>query len=270
MRGEVLRAEETDGYAVRGRSEVLWLRTGTRAKGEGAAEVEAQVMRLRLMVEGRGCTSRGGRRLEPTVVLGVRQEGGDAETGAGFEAGAGLVYEGEGVRVQGRIRGLVGQEQGGYEEWGVAGSVRIGPGESGRGWSVRVAPGWGEAESGVERLWSGDDAGGLGPVGGGVEAGGRVEAELGYGVGLARARGVLTPYAGLSLGEGGGARVRGGARWRLGRGATLAVEASRAHVLFRRLFRERLTSLFRRVGVGISHIVPVLADGSVDHGQAMA
>ena len=41
-------------------------------------------------------------------------------------------------------------------------------------------------------------------------------------------------------------------------------------VLFRRLFRERLTSLFRRVGVGISHIVPVLADGSVDHGQAMA
>ena len=44
----------------------------------------------------------------------------------------------------------------------------------------------------------------------------------------------------------------------------------RLMVLFRRLFRERLTSLFRRVDAGISHIVPVLADGSVDHGQAMA
>ena len=41
-------------------------------------------------------------------------------------------------------------------------------------------------------------------------------------------------------------------------------------VLFRRLFRERLTGLFRRVGARISHIVPVLPDGSVGHGQAMA
>ena len=32
-------------------------------------------------------------------------------------------------------------------------------------------------------------------------------------------------------------------------------------VLFRRLFRERLTGLFRRVGAGISRIVPVLPDG---------
>ena len=32
-------------------------------------------------------------------------------------------------------------------------------------------------------------------------------------------------------------------------------------VLFRRLFRKRLTGLFRRVGAGISHIVPVLPDG---------
>ena len=41
-------------------------------------------------------------------------------------------------------------------------------------------------------------------------------------------------------------------------------------VLFRRLFRERLIGLFRRVGAGISHTVPVLPDGSVGHGEAMA
>ena len=45
---------------------------------------------------------------------------------------------------------------------------------------------------------------------------------------------------------------------------------ARAQLLFRRLFRERLTGLFRRVGAGISHIVPILPDGSVGHGPAMA
>ena len=49
-----------------------------------------------------------------------------------------------------------------------------------------------------------------------------------------------------------------------------AYQALRAELLFRRLFRERLTGLFRRVGGGISHIVPVLPDGSVGHDQAMA
>ena len=48
------------------------------------------------------------------------------------------------------------------------------------------------------------------------------------------------------------------------------LEWLRETVLFRRLFRERLTGLFRRVGAGISRIVPVLPDGSVDQGQAMA
>jgi len=43
-----------------------------------------------------------------------------------------------------------------------------------------------------------------------------------------------------------------------------------APLLFRRLFRDRLTGLFRRVGGWISHIVPVLPDGSVDPGQAVA
>ena len=41
-------------------------------------------------------------------------------------------------------------------------------------------------------------------------------------------------------------------------------------VLFRRLVCERLTGLLRRVGAGISHTVPILPDGSVGHGEAMA
>ena len=52
--------------------------------------------------------------------------------------------------------------------------------------------------------------------------------------------------------------------------AFLGRELARLALLFRRLFRERLTGLFRRFGGGISHIVPVFPDGSVGHDQAVA
>ena len=114
----------------------------------------------------------------------------------------------------------------GYEEWGASGSIRINPGDSGRGLSLTVAPVWGAASSAVERLWSLRDARGLAPDGG-AEAGRRIEAELGYGFGLGVTPGVLTPFAGLSLGDGGGRAWRTGARWRLTPEATLALEGTR-------------------------------------------
>ena len=62
--------------------------------------------------------------------------------------------------------------------------------------------------------------------GGDFEAKGRLEAELGYGVGLKRNAGLLTPYASLSLGS--GARTyRAGTRWNLAPDTTLGLEATR-------------------------------------------
>ena len=48
------------------------------------------------------------------------------------------------------------------------------------------------------------------------------EAELEYGIGVPRTRGVVTPYAGLSLTDGQGRMLRTGARWQLAPEATLA------------------------------------------------
>ena len=49
----------------------------------------------------------------------------------------------------------------------------------------------------------------------------------GYGFGLGAGRGVLTPYAGMTLVESSSRTVRGGMRWQLGPDAVLGLEATR-------------------------------------------
>ena len=229
-RGEVISPEEPDGLTVALKSDAFWVRTSSDAvngpDGNLAAS-EADVTRVRLLVEGSRSFETGSGTLTPSLELGLRNDGGDAETGTGIEAGAGLRYSGGGVTVEGSVRTLIAHQQSGYEEWGASGSVRIDPGPSGEGLSLSVVPGWGAASSGVDRLWSLADAGRLGS-GGGFEAGRRLETEVGYGLGLGNTPGVLTPYVGLSLGDGSGRLWRTGARWSVASSLTLGLEATRS------------------------------------------
>ena len=80
----------------------------------------------------------------------------------------------------------------GVEEWGLTGGLRLAPRANGRGLSLSVSPGWGEAGSGVSRLWE-EGMAGRGET---AEAGSGVgvEAEVGYGVGAFGGFGVATPY----------------------------------------------------------------------------
>ena len=96
---------------------------------------------------------------------------------------------------------LVAHEESGYEEWGASGAIRINPSASGRGLSLTLSPSWAVAPSGSDRVWSLADARGLAGESE-VEAESRLEAEVGYGLGLRRAPGVLTPYEGASLADG--------------------------------------------------------------------
>ena len=77
--------------------------------------------------------------------------------------------------------------------------MRIDPGASGRDLSLGVAPTFGAASSGVERLWSLEDARGLAGSDG-FEAQARLDAELGYGLPVFGAF-TGTPYAGLGLSD---------------------------------------------------------------------
>ena len=141
--------------------------------------------------------------------------------------GAGLRYVAGALTVEGQVRTLVAHEDSGYEEWGVSGTVRITPSASGRGLMLRFAPQWGRTASAVQRLWSARDASALGAAGEFEGGDARLVFDAGYGVGLGHGRGVLTPYAGLVLGDAGSRTVRTGARWQVGADAVLGLEGTR-------------------------------------------
>ena len=227
VRGEVVSPKAPGGFAVNVKSDAFWVRMDSDAVASEDGNLHASqtdASRVRLVLEGSRAVELDEGTLTPSLELGLRHDGGDAETGTGLEAGAGLRYAAGALTIGAQVRTLVAHEASGYEEWGVSGSVRLDPGASGRGLSLKLAPVFGAPSSGVEHLWSARDAGGL--VGTeDFEAGRRLEAELGYGIGLSGTRGLLTPYTALSWRQD-GARThhRTGARWQLARAAALGLE----------------------------------------------
>ena len=227
VRGVLVKAPETGGFelGVRGDAVVQRMRSEAARGSDGGTlgAADARTSRLRLALEGsRAVALEGGGRFVPRLEVGLRQDGGDAETGTGIEVGGGLAWTdpARGLTVEAKARTLVAHEDAHYREWGASGSVRIDPGASGRGLSLTLAPAWGAAEGGAERLWGLGDARGLAPDAE-APAGSRLEAELGYGFAVIGGRGVATPYAGLSRSETGetlrlGQRLRTGAsQWKV-------------------------------------------------------
>ena len=229
-RGELLSAEQAGGMSLAIKTDAFLVEMESdavrRTDGNMAAS-KSDASRVRLALEGSRAFEVGAGTLTPRAEIGLRQDGGDAETGTGVEIGGGISYQGAGFSIEGSVRKLVAHEESGYEEWGASGLVRIDPGASGRGLSLTLTPSFGAASSGVEQLWSHRDATGLTPDGE-FEAESRIETELGYGIGLPGTQGLLTPYTGLSLGEGGDRTWRTGTRWKIAQQATLGLEATRS------------------------------------------
>ena len=183
--------------------------------------------RLRLTLEGERAFAIGeDATVTPSVEVGLRHDGGDAETGTGVEVGAGVSYVTGPLTVEGQVRMLVAHEESGYEEWGASGAIRVTPSPSGRGLMLSIAPEWGRTGSATDRLWSAPDTRALG-TNSVFEGNGRLAVEAGYGIGLGHGRGVLTPYAGLILGDAGSRTERTGARWQVNPNAVLALEGTR-------------------------------------------
>ena len=208
--------------------------TRLELKGEGQAtryEVDengdliegltVQTRRVRVTAQGsREYVLGGGGRLLPLAEFGVRWDGGDGATGTGVEVGGGVSWTGPGRLVlEAGGRWLV-VHRSGVEEWGLTGGLRLAPRANGRGLSLSVAPGWGEAGSGVSRLWEKGVAGrgGLG----GEDSGVGMKAEVGYGVGAFGGFGVATPYTRFEQAQEG--KRRYGLGWRLSRGSGEAFE----------------------------------------------
>ena len=226
VKGQVLDGSGASGLAMNVKSDAMWVGTKSSDTDE-LAPTQGNVTRLRLILQGeRAFEADNGATFTPSAEIGLRQDGGDAETGTGIEIGAGLRYTAGPLTVEGQVRSLVAHEDSDYEEWGMSGAIRITPSPSGRGLTLSIAPAWGQTGSAAERLWSAHDARAL-RADSEFEADSRIAIDAGYGLGLRHGRGVLTPYAGLTLGDAGNHTVRTGARWQLGPDAALSLEGSR-------------------------------------------
>ena len=227
-RGALLDAAASGGFDLAVKADAFLVETEWE-KVSNERDTQAGASRLRLVLEGSRAFELGGSaKLTPGLELGLRHDGGDAETGTGVEVGGSVRYAdaASGLSVEARGRTLIAHEASGFEEWGASASVRLDPGAEGRGLSFSLAPTLGTASSGVDRLWSLQDARGLAPEGKFVAAR-SLEAQIGYGFGAFGDHGLAKPYAGLSLGEGGARTWRGGVRWTLGQSLDLGLEGSR-------------------------------------------
>ena len=81
------------GFTLAAKTDALAVETSTAAVAGDLAASRAGVTRLRLALEGvLPVRLAGGSVLTPSLELGVRHDGGDAETGFGVDVGAGLAW----------------------------------------------------------------------------------------------------------------------------------------------------------------------------------
>ena len=164
------------------RSDLLWTETSSD-ETTVLAEATGSASRGRLLIEGTGQIQGLGGIVRPSVEGGVRYDGGDAETGAGFEVGGGLGWARGALTLEVNGRMLVAHADESYEEWGYSGSLVYEPGSDGLGLQLRVGSSARAAASGVQNLWALENASGLargGGGGGGMPFAQRFNAEVGY------------------------------------------------------------------------------------------
>ena len=159
---------------------------------------------------------------EPFLEAAAQQDGGDGLEGRGLELAGGLRYVAPGVAVEARGRWLAMHSEAGAQEQGVSLTARAGPGASGRGLWLALNSHWGMSDA--QASW-GEEM----PAPSISGAGGAIDAQLGYGLGMPKVSGVLTPFLEAGLAGRDTRRLRLGTRFDAlgtGFGAELAGERS--------------------------------------------
>ena len=211
-------AVKTDAMAVRTSSDAVRGDAGGAGPGSGSgagnlAAATADVTRLRLGLEGiwRGLKIGTGT-LEPRLDLGVRHDGGDAETGFGLDLGGGLAWSdpATGVRAEISARGLLTHESAGFRQRGIAGSLAWKPKPgSERGPSLTLTQTLGvSARGGADALLGRRTLDGLAANDAGSGSGSdelanrRLELKLGYGFSVLGDRFTSVPEVGFAMSNG--------------------------------------------------------------------
>ena len=201
VRGE-LADSVVAGFGLAFKADALWVGTaieGVDGPDGRLAAASAAVTRYRTALEAsRGYSFQRGLSLRPSLEVGLRRDGGDAETGAGVDIGGGLVVSDAltGLSADVRVRMLLAHQDEGFRDRGVSISFSFDPTPSTPfGFTAKLTPSWGgQASGGAQALWGQETMAGMAQ--GGVASGNRLEAELGYGLPLGR-RLVGTPRFGV-------------------------------------------------------------------------
>ena len=213
IRGEVLTPPPEGGLALALKGDARFTRTASKAtkdaNGGNLAAATADVWLVRSGIEGSRRFAPGGAAaglvLTPSFELGVRLDGGDAETGLGVDLGGGLAFEAprQGVALDLKARGLVAHEAPGFREWGASASLAWDPRPStDRGLALTLRQSWGGSPTGgMEALLGRETLAGLADNGDTTASAGRLEAELGYGIAMFDGGFTGTPHLGVGLTE---------------------------------------------------------------------
>ena len=204
-RGVVAKAPPEGGLELSLTSDALLVRTtseAVRGSPGNLAASEADVTRLRLGLEG---TWRGLGTLVPTLEVGARHDGGDAETGFGADIGGRLVWSDAALGIEAELaaRGLLTHEDGSLSERGFAGSLAWDPSpdsERGAKLTLRQAVG-AEATGGMDALLRPETARVLEAANDDGPERRRLEARFGYGIALFGGGWTGVPEFGLGLTE---------------------------------------------------------------------
>ena len=238
LRGSLLDGAE-DGLTLAAKTDAMIVQTASDATrgpdGGNLAAARATVTRLRLGLEGSRPMSLGdGATLTPSVEIGLRHDGGDAETGFGMDIGGGLAWSdtARGTAAELRGRGLLTHEADGFRERGLSGSLSWDPqpaSDRGPQASLTQLLG-GSASGGMNALLSRDTLAGLAGNDNGDDRR-RLEARYGYSFAALGDRFTSLPEIALGLSDAGSDYSLG---WRLVRGGgfgggsfALSVEAQR-------------------------------------------
>ena len=229
VRGVFMRSE--DGLELAARADVRLASISSEevlSRHGNLMSTTGKTNRIRALLEGsRPFALSQNRVFTPRIEIGLRRDGGDAESGTGVEIGSVLAYAdmARGIRVETTARMLLTHEHDAYREWGASVLVRLDPGKQGRGLTFALTPSWGvEMAGGVDRLWASRDLQRFASEFG-KDRGIRYLADVGYGLPAFRSRGAMTPYAGFELSEL-GRDWRTGVRWSLDERLQLGLEAT--------------------------------------------
>ena len=232
-----------DGLSLTGKTDALVVTTASDAArgadGGGLAAARAKVTRLRFGLEAEQPLQLGdGGTLTPSVEIGVRRDGGDAETGFGVDVGGGIAWSlpSHDLELELRGRGLLTHESEGFRERGFSGSLAWDPAPSskqGPALTLTQTVG-GSASGGADALLARGTLAGLAAQPGSGAGDDddlqhrRLEARFGYGFPAWAGRFASVPEIGFGLSDTGREYILG---WRLtdeGPGAfQLSAEARR-------------------------------------------